>query len=126
MILSVYVRTNNLEGNPKFFLGSDSAPHPSDSKLIAAPGENCAAGVFTSPILLPLVAHILESFGALDKLEGFVSKNGRRFYGRPADKSDFITLERTTDNTVDMQYTEAGQGVIPFMAGEKLNWRVSR
>jgi dihydroorotase len=42
----------------------------------------CAAGVYTSPILLPLAAHLLESFGALDRLEGFVSSFGRRFYKR--------------------------------------------
>ncbi|CCO26580.1 dihydroorotase [Rhizoctonia solani AG-1 IB] len=59
------------EGHPRFFLGSDSAPHPPSSKSNAGPDSPCAAGVYTSPILLPLVAHLLESFGALDKLNDF-------------------------------------------------------
>ncbi|CAE6369587.1 unnamed protein product [Rhizoctonia solani] len=61
------------EGHPRFFLGSDSAPHPPSSKSNAMPDSPCAAGVYTSPILLPLVAHLLESFGALDRLADFLS-----------------------------------------------------
>ncbi|KAF4600770.1 hypothetical protein EYR38_005415 [Pleurotus pulmonarius] len=55
------------EGHPRFFLGSDSAPHPSHAKTTCATDHGCAAGIYTSPILLPLVTDLLDSFGALDK-----------------------------------------------------------
>ncbi|GAA6061031.1 hypothetical protein JCM10212_004605 [Sporobolomyces blumeae] len=107
-------------GNPKFFLGSDSAPHPSRSKLPAlhvshakvASGKNadgtdryddevtlpspCAAGIYTSQNLVPLTAEIFERSGIpLDKLEGFVSTHGRAFYRVPAKQGQEVVLERT-------------------------------
>ena len=57
-------------GHPRFFLDSDSALHLPQKKSPATPASPCTAGIYTSPILFPLTAHLLESFGALDKLEG--------------------------------------------------------
>jgi len=113
-----------LEGHPRFFLGSDSAPHPPDSKSTASPSTPCAAGVYTSPILLPLVAHLLDSFGALDKLQEFVSANGRKFYGKEAtSESENVKLHRTV-SIVDTEWRLKDQSVVPFWAGKKLNWAI--
>lgn len=120
-----------LSGNPKFFLGSDSAPHPSGSKHPhiqenAAPTA-CAAGVYTSPFLVPLVAHLLEGFGALDKLEGFVSSHGRTFYGVPAEKGKRdVRLRRTGKEGGMVPGLIRGEGaeVVPFWAGKQLGWEI--
>ncbi|WWC65398.1 dihydroorotase, homodimeric type [Kwoniella dejecticola CBS 10117] len=126
-----------LSGNPKFFLGSDSAPHPLASKIpnlthseIGAAVSACAAGVYTSPILIPLVATLLESFGALDKLQGFVSDNGRNFYGVPVKEGDELRMRRITDedkgivrNTFKSEEIE-GLEVVPFWLGKRLNWEI--
>ncbi|WVF68159.1 dihydroorotase, homodimeric type [Kwoniella sp. CBS 6097] len=119
-------------GNPKFFLGSDSAPHPLSSKIPNLTDDGsvsaCAAGVYTSPILIPLVATLLESFGALDKLAGFVSENGRKFYGVPAGENQELKLRRTGNGEDDglVQGTFKGEGVevLPFWTGKKLGWEI--
>ncbi|KAI0759928.1 Dihydroorotase [Irpex lacteus] len=113
------------EGHPRFFLGSDSAPHPPVKKSTASPSQPCAAGVYTSPILLPLVAHLLESFGALDKLEGFVSTNGRAFYKKPARAGLEVSLRRTTKR-IDEVWTQGQDSVVPFWAGKELGWDIVR
>ncbi|TBU49578.1 Dihydroorotase homodimeric type [Dichomitus squalens] len=114
------------EGHPRFFLGSDSAPHPYESKAAASPTSACAAGVYTSPILLPLVAHLLESFGALDKLEGFVSGHGRAFYERPVGEGAVrVVLRRASNHVVASQGYGAGPThVVPFWAGKQLGWEI--
>ncbi|KAF8640112.1 hypothetical protein AX17_001348 [Amanita inopinata Kibby_2008] len=113
------------EGNPRFFLGSDSAPHPPSSKSTATPMQACAAGVYTSPILLPLVAHLLESFGAIDKLEAFVSTFGREFYHRPALQGKLVKLGRVPEGKViDESYQLEGDSLIPFWAGKKICWEL--
>lgn len=116
-------------------MGSDSAPHPRANKLNKAPrfiAETqesvpacaCAAGLFTSAILIPLCAHLLESFGALDKLEGFVSKNGRAFYQiQPKADSKPVKLVKE-DNVVPIEYTKGDNIVVPFMAGNKISWKI--
>lgn len=114
-----------MTGNSKFFLGSDSAPHPIARKSISNPHEPCAAGIYTSPILLPLVAHTLESFGALDRLPNFASIFGRRFYKKEGKEGteDVITLRRG-NFLVPSKFVESADSVIPFMAGKTLNWIV--
>ncbi|KAJ3550185.1 hypothetical protein NMY22_g606 [Coprinellus aureogranulatus] len=108
------------EGHPRFFLGSDSAPHPPEAKSRSSPNHPCAAGVYTSPILLPLVAHLLESFGALDKLEGFVSSNGRAFYQRPFSSQktgrELVTLRKVAPRKVEEEYSLRQQRLVPFWA----------
>lgn len=80
--------------------------------------------MYTSPILLPLVAHLLELFGALDKLEAFVSTNGRAFYHKPARESDKVVLRRTK-KVVDEIWTQGDDSVVPFWAGKELEWEIA-
>ncbi|EPS95345.1 hypothetical protein FOMPIDRAFT_1025828 [Fomitopsis schrenkii] len=113
------------EGHPRFFLGSDSAPHPPATKSTASPLHACAAGVYTSAILLPLVAHLLESFGALDRLEGFVSTNGRAFYGVPVTSSeDKVTIRRVSGKLIEEQLVQGEHCVVPFWAGKPIGWEI--
>ncbi|PPQ99905.1 hypothetical protein CVT24_009586 [Panaeolus cyanescens] len=116
------------EGHPRFFLGSDSAPHPPHAKSTSSPTHACAAGVYTSPILLPLVAHLLESFSALDKLEGFASTFGRAFYKLPIDESTnkVATLRRAPPGTlVEGEYNLGDESLVPFWAGKEIGWILS-
>ena len=76
-------------GNPRFFLGTDSAPHAKHAKENAC---GCA-GCYSAPAALPLYAEAFEDAGALDRLEGFASRFGAEFYGLPAAR-DTITLVR--------------------------------
>ncbi|KAJ6599335.1 hypothetical protein DFH09DRAFT_1243722 [Mycena vulgaris] len=108
------------EAHPRFFLGSDSAPHPAHSKSTSTPTQGCAAGIYTSPILLPLVAHLLESFGALDKLDGFASTFGRHFYHRDLrldQKENHVVLRK-----IDSHVGE--DTVVPFWAGKEIGWKI--
>lgn len=111
------------KGHPRFFLGSDSAPHPPHQKSTSTPSCGCAAGIYTSPILLPLTAHLLESFGALDKLEGFVSTFGRNFYKKPANGNKVVLKRLSSAMTIPTDgYTSKEANVIPFWAGKQLDW----
>ena len=97
-----------------------------DAKSTSTPQSGCAAGVFTSPVLLPLTAQLLESFGALDKLETFVSTNGRTFYGLPrSDGMKEVIVRRTEGREVEMQFSLGKELVVPFMAGKKLCWEIA-
>jgi len=115
-------------GHPRFFLGSDSAPHPPHTKSTSTPSSACAAGVYTSPILLPLVAHLLEDFGALDKLEGFVSTFGRAFYGKEiqgtSEGEKTTVLKKVEGRKVDEQWVMGNESVVPFWAGKELRWEI--
>ncbi len=100
-------------GNPKFFLGTDSAPH-----VVATKETACGcAGVFNAPFALESYARSFEEDGALDRLEGFASDFGADFYGLPRN-SGTITLERT-----DVTVPDRIGDVVPFHAGETLAWR---
>lgn len=103
-------------GNPKFFLGTDSAPHAIEAKECACG----AAGVYSAPVVLPALAQLFEKHGCLDKLECFVAEYGSRFYGL-ALNSDILVLEKSKW-TVPSEYG----GVVPFMAGQELDWAVSQ
>jgi dihydroorotase len=76
--------------------------------------------------LIPLTAHLLEGFGALDKLEGFVSAHGRKFYGVPAKEGDVLRLKRTTEGKGVVPGLIKGDGVevVPFWAGKQLGWEI--
>ena len=76
-------------GNPNFFLGTDSAPHTIGAKESAC---GCA-GIFTAPVAMAILAHVFENQDALDKLEGFTSLFGAKFYGQPPNPS-FLTLKK--------------------------------
>ena len=77
-------------GNPKFFLGSDSAPHLLEKKEC----ECGAAGVYTAPVLLPVLAQIFSDHNKLDKLEAFISEYGAKFYGLPVNKDKIELVEK--------------------------------
>lgn len=113
-------------GHPRFFLGSDSAPHPVHSKATSTPTQGCAAGIYTSPILLPLVAHLLESFGALDKLDGFTSTFGRRFYHRDltTEQTEMVLLRKVGTHVVQEKYGTGEDSVVPFWAGKEIGWEI--
>lgn len=107
-----------VSGHPRFFLGTDSAPHAVSRKESAC---GCA-GCYTAPIALPLYAQTFEELGALDKLEGFASFFGPDYYGLPRN-SDRITLVKAPWK-VPAELPLGGDTIIPFLAGETLNWQV--
>jgi dihydroorotase len=104
-------------GSPKFFLGTDTAPHARGAK------EGCcgAAGMYTAHAALELYAEAFDAAGALDKLEGFASHFGADFYGLPRNKGR-VTLERI-EWEVPGEYPFGGTTVVPLRAGQKLGWR---
>jgi dihydroorotase len=99
-------------GSPKFFLGTDSAPHERDAKESAC---GCA-GIFNAPFALESYATVFDEEGALDRFEAFASEHGARFYGLPLNEGT-ITLERT-----EVQVLEEIDGIVPFQSGERLRW----
>ncbi|KAJ1799712.1 dihydroorotase [Coemansia sp. RSA 2399] len=115
-----------MSAHPRFFLGSDSAPHPRKAKQ----GEKPAAGVFTTPILVPLLATLFEKLGCLGVLEGFVSTHGRAFYRLPAATTSdgAITLVRTASKVPAafkiLGQEDDGETVVPFMSGQELAWQL--
>jgi dihydroorotase len=105
-------------GNPKFFLGTDSAPHPRADKEMAC---GCA-GIYTGHAALELYAIAFEEAGALDKLEGFASVFGAQFYGLPVNELT-VTLARE-EWTVPQRLRFGDHELIPLRAGEKLPWKL--
>jgi dihydroorotase len=108
------VRKAATSGSPKFFLGTDSAPHAREAKESAC---GCA-GIFNAPFALESYATVFDEEGALGRFEAFASLNGPRFYGLPVNE-DTVTLKRA-----DVQVPEEIDGVVPFHAGETLSWRL--
>ena len=106
-------------GNPKFFLGTDSAPHARDTKEAAC---GCA-GVYTAHAALELYAVAFEEAGALDKLEGFASRFGPQFYKLPVNTGS-ITLERSEWKVPASLPFGNGQ-LVPLRAGETLPWKIA-
>jgi len=105
-------------GSKKFFLGTDSAPHPKGAKESAC---GCA-GIFSAHAALPLYAMAFESVSALDKLEAFASHHGADFYGVPRNTGT-VTLEKKSW-TVPTEYKFGDSVVIPFFAGESIPWQM--
>ena len=111
------LRKAAVSGSPKFFLGTDSAPHAIGRKETAC---GCA-GLFNAPFAIESYALTFEEEGALERLEAFASENGPRFYGLPLNE-DRIVLERTPVSAPE-QIGEGLEGLKPFHAGETLPWR---
>lgn len=111
------VRKAATSGSPKFFLGTDSAPHARHAK---ESGCGCA-GIFNAPYALESYAAVFEAEGALDHFEGFASVNGARFYGLPLNDGS-VTLERV-EAEVPERIDEARIELVPFHAGEMLRWK---
>ena len=107
-----------ISGNPKFFLGTDSAPHARDTKEAAC---GCA-GMYTAHAGIEFYAEIFGAYNALDKLEGFASVFGPLFYGLPRNK-DKITLVKEVWN-VPKEYPYHKDALIPFRAGGTVSWRM--
>ncbi|ATZ94980.1 MULTISPECIES: dihydroorotase [Dickeya] len=106
-------------GSEKFFLGTDSAPHAKHRKE-----SSCGcAGVFNAQASLSAYATVFEELNALDKLEAFCSLNGPRFYGLPVNEG---TLELRRQPVQFPEEIVAGEEtIIPFLAGQSLNWSVA-
>ena len=106
-------------GNPKFFLGTDSAPHATHTKEAAC---GCA-GCYSALHALPLYATAFESMNALDKLENFASVFGANFYGLPVNTST-ITLIKKEQTVPDSYPYLDGKTLTPLLAGQTLAWQV--
>ena len=105
-------------GSPKFFLGTDSAPHARHTKENAC---GCA-GCYSAPVALPLYAEAFEDAGALDRLEGFASLHGAAFYRLPVN-SDSVTLAREAwQAPASLPFGD--DTIVPLRAGEPVRWRV--
>jgi dihydroorotase len=107
-----------ISGNPKFFLGTDSAPHALGAKETAC---GCA-GVYSAHAAIELYAEAFDAAGALDKLEAFASFYGADFYGLPR-HTDTITLRRDSW-TAPQQLSMGESPLVPLRAGEAIQWRV--
>jgi dihydroorotase len=107
-----------VSGNPKFFLGTDSAPHPVGAKESAC---GCA-GIYTGRGALELYAEVFEDAGALDRLEAFASFHGADFYGLPRNTGT-VALRREAW-TMPERLSLGDAELVPLRAGESVRWRV--
>jgi dihydroorotase len=113
------VRRAATSGSPKFFLGTDSAPHPRHAKE-----SSCGcAGIFNAPVAMEAYATVFDEEGALDKLESFASENGPSFYGLPLNEGEII-LERKTMEVPDALGLDDIE-LVPFLAGTELPWSLA-
>jgi dihydroorotase len=107
-----------ISGNPKFFLGTDSAPHAVGAKETAC---GCA-GIYSAHAAIELYAEAFEDAGALDRLEAFASFYGADFYGLPR-HTDTLTLRRENwDAPARLKLGD--ESLVPLRAGEAIRWRV--
>jgi dihydroorotase len=106
-------------GDPRFFLGTDSAPHGRSTKEAAC---GCA-GIYSAHAAMELYAEVFDQAGALSRLEAFASEFGPRFYGLPLNTGT-VTLQRS-DWAVPAAYPFAGETIVPLRAGETLGWRLA-
>jgi dihydroorotase len=105
-------------GNPRFFLGTDSAPH---ARVLKEHASGCA-GCYTAPHALALYAAAFEAAGALDKLEGFASLHGPAFYRLPVNQGSVTLKRRTWSIPATLPF---GDGeIVPLAGGESLPWQV--
>ena len=107
-----------ISGNPKFFLGTDSAPH-AQSKKEAACG---CAGIYTAHAAIELYAEAFELHGALDKLEAFASFYGADFYGLPRNQERITLVKEAWD--VPSVIAFESEKLVPLRAGERVQWRL--
>lgn len=105
-------------GSDRFFLGTDSAPHAKHRKE-----SSCGcAGVFNAPSALPAYATVFEEMNALQHLEAFCSLNGPRFYDLPVNE-DFVELVRIPSQQPE-EISLGSESIVPYLAGQSLNWSV--
>lgn len=108
-----------VSGNPKFFLGTDSAPHAKGAKETAC---GCA-GCYTAYAALELYTEVFEQAGALDKLEAFASFNGPDWYGLPRNSGTVTLVKENWTVPADYPYI-TGDSIVPLRAGETLSWKM--
>jgi dihydroorotase len=105
-----------IHAHPKVMFGSDSAPHPQSAK--ECPG--CAAGIFTAPIALQLLAELFEKHGKLENLQKFVSDNAKRIYDITPPQKRIILKKESFD--VPQKYGD----IVPMLATETLSWKIDK
>lgn len=119
------IREAVFSGNPKFFFGSDSAPHPRSKKEV---GIGCAAGVFTGGYVIGYLADTFGKAGKLHLLPDFVNKFGREFLGHPPLNGPMMKITKAPGTCVPATFGEevlgAKQAVVPFKAGMELDYKV--
>ncbi len=113
------MRRAAVSGDRRFFLGTDSAPHPQVAKEAAC---GCA-GIYTAPAALELYAEVFEEEAALDRFEAFAALNGPAFYRLPPNNERVVL--RRAPFTVPERIGEGELAVVPFRAGETLRWRLA-
>ncbi len=109
-------------GHPRFFLGTDSAPHPvGDKQAICG-----CAGIYNAPVAMEAYATVFEEEGALDKLENFAAHFGPQFYGLPVNEETLILRREPWTVPEEVEIAAGNETIVvkPFLAGETLNWRV--
>jgi len=107
-----------ISGNPKFFLGTDSAPHSKGAKE-----SDCGcAGIYTSHAAIELYAEVFEQAGALEKLEAFASCFGADFYRLPRNKDSITLIKESWDVPMELEF--AGKALVPFRAGGSMVWKI--
>jgi dihydroorotase len=106
-------------GSPRYFLGTDSAPHERLTKEHAC---GCA-GMFTAHAAIELYAEVFESAGRLDRLEGFASRHGADFYGLPRHTERITLIKQPWSPPATYEF--AGGSVVPYRAGESVSWRLA-
>ncbi|MBA3536315.1 MAG: dihydroorotase [Tatlockia sp.] len=107
-----------ISANPKFFAGTDSAPHPQTSKESAC---GCA-GIYSAPYAIALYAQMFDTLGQLDKLEKFLSQFGAEFYQLPLNKTELIL--KKVPQLIPATLPLGKELVVPVAAGERLEWSV--
>jgi dihydroorotase len=107
-----------VSGNPKFFLGTDSAPHAKGAKESAC---GCA-GCYTAYAAIELYAEIFDDLGALDKLEAFASHYGPDFYGLPRNTDEITLVKKEWQVPTEMPF--GSDVIVPLRAGETLRWKL--
>ncbi|MDP3743896.1 MAG: amidohydrolase family protein, partial [Methylotenera sp.] len=105
-------------GNPKFFLGTDSAPHAKHTKEAAC---GCA-GMYTARTAMELYAEVFEAANALDKLEGFASFYGADFYGLPRNTERVTLVKESWKVPGSLPYD--GDVLVPLRAGQAVQWKL--
>lgn len=115
------LRRAAISGNPAYFLGTDSAPHVDALKEHAC---GCA-GCFTATNTMPLLAHVFEEEGALDRLEGFTSLHGAAFYGLPPNEERLTLLKEQAPVVFPAKIESEAGPVTVFDPGFPVHWRVA-
>ena len=107
-----------ISGNPKFFLGTDSAPHARNTKETSC---GCA-GIYSAHIALELYAEAFDNAGKLDKLKAFASHYGADFYGLPYNQEQITLIKQ--DKTIPETFPFGDTELVPFRAGETCSWQI--